>query len=298
MGLSEVKKKVSLVLSGGGARGIAHIGVIEELEKQGFEIKSISGTSIGAVVGGVYAMGKMEEYKKWLYTLDYLKLFNLLDFTFSKQGLIKGDKFFEIVNESIPDMNIEDLRINYTATATDITNNREFVFTEGSVYDAVRASVSFPTVFTPVEKGDMVLIDGGIVNNVPISNLRRIKDDILVVVDVNADVPMCKLSLSKNEEKQKKSVYLESLNKIKKKLKKKRFRSKSGKLGYFKLLNRILTIMRYQNSKMIIDKYSPDLLINISRNSCDTFELYKAEELVEIGRFVASNAIGEYKKGL
>jgi len=298
MSLSEVKKKVSLVLSGGGARGIAHIGVIEELEKQGFEIGSIAGTSMGAIVGGVYALGKMEEYKKWLYTLDLLKVFNLLDFTFSKQGLIKGDKLFRRINDFIPDMKIEDLAINYTATATDIANNREFVFTEGSVYDAVRASSSFPTVFTPVKKDDMVLIDGGVVNNVPISNLRRIKDDILVVVDVNADVPVCKSFLSKKEEEQKQSIYSERLNKIKKKLKKKRFRRRSEKFGYFTLLNKTLSIMRFQNSKIVIDKYSPDILINVSRNSCDTFDFYKAEELVDMGRFVASNAIGEYKKGL
>ncbi|RLD54901.1 MAG: hypothetical protein DRJ01_17410, partial [Bacteroidetes bacterium] len=144
-------KNVALVLSGGGARGIAHIGVIEELEKQGFEIKSISGTSMGALVGGVYAVGKMQEYKNWIYTLDKFDVFKLVDFNVGIQGLIKGDRVFNKMKEFISDRNIEDLEIFYTAVAADIINNKEVVFTEGSVYNAVRASVAIPTVFTPVK---------------------------------------------------------------------------------------------------------------------------------------------------
>ena len=127
-----MNNNVSLVLSGGGARGIAHIGVIEELEKQGFNIKSISGTSMGSLVGAVYAVGKMQEYKNWIYTLDRLDVFKLIDFTFSSQGLVKGDRVFKKMKEFIPDTNIEDLEIHYAATAADIINNKEVVFTKGS----------------------------------------------------------------------------------------------------------------------------------------------------------------------
>src|SRR5476651_2334654 len=111
----KMKQKAALVLSGGSARGIAHIGVIEELEKQGFEITSVAGASMGAVVGGVYALGKMEEYKNWLYTLDKMKIFGLVDFTFSTDGFVKGDKLFNTMKKFIPDTNIEDLRIPYAA---------------------------------------------------------------------------------------------------------------------------------------------------------------------------------------
>ena len=118
-----------MVLSGGGARGIAHIGVIEELEKQGYEIVSIAGTSMGAMVGGVYALGKMAEFKKWMCSLDKIKVFNLVDFSFSNQGLVKGDRVFNAMKEFIEDKNIEDLKIRFVAVAVDLLNKKEVVFT-------------------------------------------------------------------------------------------------------------------------------------------------------------------------
>jgi NTE family protein len=130
-----MKQKVSLVLSGGGARGIAHIGVIEELKKQDFEIVSITGKSMGALVGGIYALGKLEEFKNWLFELDKLKIFKLLDFSFTPQGLIKGDKVFNELKKFISDSKIEDLNIFYAAVAVDILNKKEIVFSNGSVYE-------------------------------------------------------------------------------------------------------------------------------------------------------------------
>jgi len=123
-----MKKNVTLVLSGGGARGFAHIGAIEELESRGYLINSIAGTSMGALVGGMYAVGKMNEYKEWVYNLDKKDIFKLLDFSFSNQGLIKGDKVLNKMKEFIPDANIEDLKIKYTATAFDLAQNKEIVF--------------------------------------------------------------------------------------------------------------------------------------------------------------------------
>ena len=147
-----MKQKVSLVLSGGGARGIAHIGVIEVLEEKGYEIVSVTGTSMGAVVGGVYALGKMEDFKQWMLTLDRLKVFSLFDFSFGSQGLIKGDKVLNTMKEFISDENIEDLRIPYAAVAVDLLKKEEVIFTKGSIYDAIRASVSIPSLLTPVKK--------------------------------------------------------------------------------------------------------------------------------------------------
>lgn len=155
-----MKQKVSLVLSGGGARGIAHIGVIEELEKQGYQIASIAGTSMGALVAAVYALGKMEEFKEWMFTLDKKTIFQLIDLSFSKQGLIKGDRVFNKMKEFIEDENIEDLPIPFVATATDIINKKQVVFKSGSVFEALRASIAIPTVITPVEKDGVLLVDG------------------------------------------------------------------------------------------------------------------------------------------
>jgi len=184
-----MRKKVALVLSGGGARRIAHIGAIEELLSQGYEIKSISGTSMGSVVGGVYALGMLEEFKQWMISLDRMKVFHLVDFTLSKQGLIKGDKVLNAMKEFIPDTNIEDLSIPYAAVAVDLNKKEEVVFTSGSLYEAIRASISIPTLFTPVESGDALLVDGGVLNNIPVDHVKRSRRDILVVVNVNANTP-------------------------------------------------------------------------------------------------------------
>ena len=173
-----MKRNVTLVLSGGGARGFAHIGAIEEIESRGYIINSIAGTSMGALIGGVYATGKMNEFKEWAYNLDKQQIFKLIDFSFTNQGLIKGDKVFKAMKKFIPDANIEDLKIKYTATAFDMAQTKEIVFREGSLYNAIRASISIPTVFTPVIVGDSVLVDGGVVNNIPISNAIRTKNDV------------------------------------------------------------------------------------------------------------------------
>src|ERR1700744_4930293 len=183
-------QKVSLVLSGGGARGMAHIGVIEELEKHGYEIAAIAGTSMGALVGGVYALGKMQVYKDWLCSLDKMKVFSMLDFTFNGEGLLRGDKVFHAMRELMEDKHIEDLPIPYAAVSADILNRKEVVFNKGSVMEAIRASIAIPTVFTPVRTKDGLLVDGGVINNLPIDHVQRSEGDILVVVDVNANVPV------------------------------------------------------------------------------------------------------------
>ncbi|MEP2671098.1 MAG: patatin-like phospholipase family protein [Cyclobacteriaceae bacterium] len=156
-----MKRKVSLVLSSGGSRGLAHIGAINELEKQGFEIYSISGSSIGAVVGGLHAMGKLPEYTYWVKTINRPVIWGLLDFAFSTSGLLKGDKVFDKMKTFIPDMNIEEMSIPFAAVATDLLNEREMIFKSGSFYEAIRASVAIPTVFTPVMYKNLLLVDGG-----------------------------------------------------------------------------------------------------------------------------------------
>ncbi len=291
-------KNVALVLSGGGARGIAHIGVIEELEKQGFKIKSISGTSMGALVGGVYAVGKMQEYKNWIFTLDKFDIFKLVDFTFSSQGLVKGDRVLNKMKEFIPDINIEDLNIHYAAIATDISRKEEVVLTKGSLYKAVRASISIPTVFTPVKTENSILVDGGVINNVPINHVKRTKDDIVIAVHVNADIPEYMPVFPKNEIDKKQSLYLKRIKEFQSKLYKNLPMGKGDKMGYFDLINKTIALLTYQISKMAIEKYPPDILINISRRSCGTFDFYKAEELVEIGRHAATISLEEFKNEL
>ena len=289
-----MNKQVSLVLSGGGARGIAHIGVIEELEKRGFTIKSIAGTSMGAVVGGIYAVGKLQEYKNWLYTLDKLDVFKLVDFTLSSQGLIKGDKVFKKMKEFIPDMNIEELKIHYTATATDIINKKEIVFTKGSIYEAIRASTAIPSVITPVKKDNALLVDGGVMNNVPINHVKRTRNDILIVVYVNAHIPVDKPFISKKEKEKKQSIYLKKINQFQDQLHLIHPKSKQEKFGYFDLINQSISLLTDHISRLSIEKYPPDILIEVSHDVCGTYDFYRAEELVEIGRYAAVKSINEY----
>jgi len=183
-----MKQKVALVLGSGGARGTAHIGVIRELEKRGYEITSISGMSMGALVGGVYATGKLDEYESWLRSLGKMDIFNLVDFTLSTSGIIKADRVLKEIQKFIPDHIIEELPISYAAVVTDFKQKKEVVLTEGSLFEAIRASISIPLVITPVLKSDTIFVDGGVLNPIPTNRVERQKDDILIAVDVNSRI--------------------------------------------------------------------------------------------------------------
>ncbi len=293
-----MKKDIALVLSGGGARGIAHIGVIEELEKQGYVISSISGTSMGALVAATYVLGTMQDYKEWIYTLDRKEIYKLIDFSFSSSGLIKGDRLFKKMRTFIDDTKIENLKINYTAIATDIKNNKEVVFDRGSIFKAVRASIAIPTVFTPVYETNAILVDGGVVNNIPLNRIKRVPNSLLVGVHVNADIP--NLQSGQKTSKREESIYLEKINNFKNHLKfVKKKSDETDKLGYFSLLNKTISLMVDQMAKMSIEQYKPDILINISRETCSTFDFYKAKELVRVGKEQTQKSlIGFNKKSL
>ena len=278
-------KNVTLVLSGGGARGFAHIGAIEEIESRGYIINSIAGTSMGALVGGVYAAGKMNEFKEWAYKLDRQEVFKLIDFSFSNQGLIKDDRVLKTMKKFIPDANIEDLKIKYTATACDLAQNKEIVFREGSLYDAIRASISIPTVFTPVINGDAVLVDGGVVNNIPLYNAIRTENDVLIAVYVNADIPVRHINISEKSKRQ--DLYIQKINEFRKSLNKSNPPDHRKKFHYFNLINDTIAVMTNHLATTIIKNTPPDIFIEISKKSCGTFDFYKAEEMVEIGRYAA-----------
>jgi len=290
-----MKKKVSLVLSGGGARGIAHIGVIEELESRGYEIVSVAGTSMGALIGGIYALGKLEAYKQWILGLDKLKVFSLLDFTVSSQGLVKGDKVFQKMKAFIPDGNIENLPVSYVAVATDVVNNKEVIFTKGSVFDAVRASVAIPTVFTPVKTEGGLLVDGGVLNNIPVNRVKRFPGDILIVVHVNANIPVEKPALSKQEKDLKESVYQKKLKAFKSHLQKITPLNHEESMGYFDLINKTINLIRNQNATLSLQRYPIDVLIEVSRYSCGTFDFFKAEEILSIGRYAATRVLENFE---
>ncbi len=279
-----MKQKVALVLSSGGARGMAHIGVIEELEKQGFEISSVAGSSIGAVIGGIYAAGELNAYTKWMKKLQKLDVYKLIDFSISTQGFIKGEKVFEELKSFIPDRNIEDLNIPFAALAADPRNRKERVFKKGSLYKAMRASVAIPGVILPGRINDLDLIDGGVVNPIPADHVHRVKNDILVVVDLNS--PVSEKRVKPNSPKPESSQYQQVLKKIKHKLgvSDEKVIQKYHRLGYYDILNNSINLMQEKITELSLRIHDPDILIRIPRSSCRTFEFYKTDEMIVLGR--------------
>ncbi|MBF8789705.1 alpha/beta hydrolase [Pseudomonas plecoglossicida] len=180
-----MSKRVALVLGSGGARGYAHIGVIEEIERRGYDIACIAGCSMGAVIGGIYAAGKLEDYRKWIESLDYLDVLRLVDVSF-RLGAIRGDKVFGQIRKIVGEINIEQLRIPYTAVAADLTNQQEIWFQEGCLHQAMRASAAIPSLFTPVMQGNRMLVDGGILNPLPIVPVVSSHCDLIIAVNLNA----------------------------------------------------------------------------------------------------------------
>lgn len=180
-----MSKRVALVLGSGGARGYAHIGVIEEIERRGYDIACVAGCSMGAVIGGIYAAGKLDEYRNWIESLDYLDVLRLVDVSF-RLGAIRGDKVFGQIRKIVGEINIEQLRIPYTAVAADLTNQQEIWFQEGCLHQAMRASAAIPSLFTPVMQGNRTLVDGGILNPLPIVPVVSSHCDLIIAVNLNA----------------------------------------------------------------------------------------------------------------
>ena len=180
------RKTVSLVLGSGGARGLAHIGVIHWLEENDFEIKSIVGCSIGAVVGGIFiTSGKLDEYEKWARSLTKVDIVTLLDLSWEKSGLVRGEKLVNTLIGLVGEKLIEDLPISYTAVATDLRGQKEVWMRSGSLFDAMRASFAIPLFFTPFKYKGVDLVDGGILNPVPIAPTTGDETDMTIAVNLN-----------------------------------------------------------------------------------------------------------------
>lgn len=283
-------KDIALVLSSGGARGLAHIGVIEELEAQGFHISSIAGTSMGALIGGIYAAGKLQEFREWMKSIDKRKMLELTDLSFSLNHLVKGNRIIDAIKKIVPDTKIEDLSIPYCAVATDLENGREVTFRKGSLFGAIRASISLPGYYEPVRINDMVLIDGGTVNPIPLNRVARKKGDLLVGVDVSGHDYKGQSQLQhfiEERRRQDKSLSQQILN---------RLIPDNLDFNYFTMLSRTSSIMIRQNSKLMAQLTQPDILIDIQLRRYGGFDYDKSEKLIAIGHKYAQRAIEKYNK--
>ena len=280
-------KSVSLVLGSGGARGLVHIGVIDWLEKHDYTIESISGASMGALVGGIYAAGKLDAYKKWVLTLDKGDVIKMLDLSFSLGGLFKGDKIINKLLNLVGKQQIEDLPINFTAVATNIETGKEVWFTEGSLFDAIRASIAVPLVFTPVTRGKRILVDGGLLNPVPIAPTMSDNTDLTIAVNVNGDSKedhlIEKYSATMEEQGEDEQNWFTSIvQELQERLNLDRF-DRSEQWGFYEIMSRSIEIMQNSIAKMKMSAYSPDILIDFPSDIAHTYEFYRAKELIQLG---------------
>lgn len=300
------RKKVALVLASGGSRGLAHIGAIEVLEENGYTVTSIAGASMGALVGGIYAAGGLDAFKEWMKTVDRMKVFNLMDFTIGNGGFVKGDKVIDELKSIIPDKLIESLPIPFTAVATDIRHRKEVVFDRGSLYDAIRSSISLPSIFTPNRIGDMLLIDGGVVNPVPVNRVVRTPGDILVAVDLNGpyiEKPEDRQEHAKGRIRQRLEKIVDTIaDKVKKDEvdaqllpdpdNRDKEKEDDNDMGIVTILNESSSVMIQTNADLTLKLYPPDILVRIAKNAYSTMEFYKYDEIVALGRTKMEEALG------
>ena len=279
-------KTVSLVLSGGAARGYAHIGVIKVLEDMGFKINAISGCSMGALIGGLYATGKLEEYVDWVSNLSKFEMVRLLDFTISG-GLIKGDKIFEHLRSIVGDVKIEELPIKFTAVAVDITKRREFWFQEGDLLEAVRASVAIPSVFTPVEIGGHLFVDGGVLNLLPIAPVMSVMSDYIIAVNVNAPIE-CRFRINDRSHIEHSSRLKQYFTDIFSKQNKDKKKESIIDIAAVSMDIMQDAIVHYK-----IAEYKPDILIEISQKACDLYDFHKILEMIDIGKKAAREELSK-----
>lgn len=326
-----MKKEVALVLSSGGPRGFAYIGAIEELERRGYRITSVAGTSIGSLIGGIYAAGKLNELKAWLYNLDSWKVFSLMDLSIGKNHLLKGDKLIHSIKQVVPEIDIEDLRIPFKAVATDLYTGEEVVFDSGSLFQAIRASISIPSLFSPVRYGYRTLIDGGIANTLPLNRVHRNGNDTLVAFNVNdVDVDEVRKNIideanqAQEKAQQKKELDAETkavmdsirhnpsmtfLDKMKLAGQQGRKviehainddgnNDESHEIGenYYGILTRTFSLMNHVNTKLAIELYKPDILVNMPFDAYgDISDYAKADEIAEAGRILMKTALDRYE---
>ena len=256
-------RDVCLVLSSGAARGLAHIGAIGELERRGYRVRSVVGCSMGALVGGMYAAGRLKEFEDWMHTVNRRKMFSLLDLTLSFNHLVKGDKVIESLKEIVPDVPIESLPMVYRAVATDWENGKEVEFSQGSLYEAIRASISIPGFFCPVPRGKTVLVDGAVLNPLPLKQAVTLPGELLVAVNVSG--PLLPEESSSN-------------------------------FNYLTMLRRTLLMMQQQTAALTAEIYKPDVLVDIPMNLVGSFDFDRVDDISALGRERTQQALDAFEK--
>lgn len=328
-----MKRDVALVLSSGGPRGLAYIGAIEELLERGYGIHSVAGSSMGSLIGGVYAAGKLEEFKQWFSALNGWSVFSLMDLSMSKNHFIKGDKVIAAIQEIVPNINIENLPIPYTAVATDLCTGEEVIFNRGKLFEAIRASISIPSLFRPVPYGMSMLIDGCMTNALPLNRVARKQGDILVAFDTNyMDIAAIRTEMVREQAEiaTEQAFYEQSREEMADIIADfkssndqsllSRLRNAGGRAmefisdfkdfrsvtqnridndfgdTYTSIINRSFSIMTHHQTEAMLAQHKPDILARMEFDKYgDIADYAKASEIIEIGRRLMRQALDRYE---
>lgn len=286
-------KTISLVLGSGGARGHAHIGVIRAIEERGIEIANIAGTSMGAVIGGIYAADKLDTYVDWAYRLEKSDVVRLLDFSFTRLSLFKGERIITVLKELVGDRQIEDLERGFTAVATAVEEQREIWLTEGSLFAAIRASTAVPGVFSPVDYEGKMLVDGGLVNPIPIAPTLTDSTDMTIAVNLSGlsdnyrphEPTGTAIKDDGDGYRAKIAQFIGSLLEDDD--------AGESQPDAADLLVKSIDIMQGGIARLKLAAYTPDKVIEIPRDACTFFEFHRAEEMAELGYQRTQKALDE-----
>ncbi len=301
-------KNVALVLGSGGARGLAHIGAIEALEEHGYTISSVAGCSMGSIIAGMYCAGKLKEAKEWFLSVDRQRILQLTDFSITGNSLVKGRKVIQALQEIVPECKIESLPIPLTLVASDLITSDEVVFREGSLFEAIRASISIPLFFQPVQWQGRLLVDGGILNPLPLRQIERKAGDLLVAMNISGKDG---LTIERRQS---------DLLKIAQTLQEKHFpnmpkaiqrlgdnvahkltaieRAKNmnlqGTVNYVTMLDRMSDMQIQQSTLLALQLTPPDILATMPQYAFNTFDFDKAEQIIAEGHRLMSEALDTY----
>jgi NTE family protein len=304
-------KRVSLGLGAGGARGYAHIGAIRAIEARGIEITGVAGSSMGALVGGIYAAGQLESFADWAVGLTQREVLQLLDVSLTAPGVIRAERVLARVRELTGDVRIEALPVPFTAVATDLLAAREVWFQRGPLDTAIRASIALPGIFTPVMLNGRLLADGGLMDPVPVAPTAAVAADATIAIELAGERTGASGATPVKETAEPRPLdewigrFRHAAAQImdSEQIQALHARGASGEaqpeesaseasslddfpagLTRFDVMNQSLEAMQRLVTRYRLAAFHPDHLITIPRDACRTMEFHRAAELIELGR--------------
>ncbi|KOC89073.1 patatin-like phospholipase RssA [Winslowiella iniecta] len=288
--------KIGLALGSGAAKGWAHIGVINALERAGIQVDIVAGCSVGALVGAAYASERLPMMEKWVRSFSYWDVIRLMDFSWRRGGLLRGERVFNHVRRVVEHENIEQCKLRFGAVTTNLSTGRELWLTEGDLHRAVRASCSMPGLLAPVSYNGYWLVDGAVVNPVPVSLTRALGADIVIAVDLQHDAHLMQqdlLSVTPQSEEQEHEQATSWGGKLRQQLSKMAQRRINQSPGAMEIMSTSIQVLenRIKRTRMAGDP--PDVLIQPFCPQISTLDFHRADEAIAAGREAVEKKMDE-----